>query len=157
MRICSLLGFVVVLSAAVTLGETAASQPCSRLDQLQCIAGVYTVRSATKYRGGLTTEAEASSIVGSQLVLTSALYKFRDKEIKNPRYVFKVIALPTKEGDIRPKDVSTFWGYEGYDVAPTHVVKLKVYSGATFIWSFEVISPTKLLDAYDGYHYEATR
>jgi hypothetical protein len=148
--------FVHLLATALVLQSAAALAlaSCPNIERIECAFGTYQIRSIEQYRGSLTPESEQRAFLNSQVIVQKNLFRYRGIEIANPTYRLEVIDLPTEEGDIGPKHVSAFFGYE---TSRLKVVLVSVYSANELKTTFEVISPTKLWKGKDGYYFVATR
>ena len=139
----------LVLAIAVLAGPVMAAQ-----QETHAYLGDYRVESVSRYRGGLTTDAEAEAFVGQHVLLTPDRFQVRKVIVKNPSYKAYTIPIDQKEGIIAPKDTSIFYGYKA---DRKEVKRIDVYSqtaGKPAPYpddSFEDLGDGRLLEMYDGW------
>lgn len=139
----------LVLAIAVLAGPALAGRP-----ETHAYLGGYRVESVSRYRGGLTTDAQAEAFVGQHLLLTPDRFQVRKVVVKDPVYKAYTIPIDQKEGAIAPKDTSVFYGY---NADRKEVKRIDVYgpmAGRPASYpddSFEDLGDGRLLEMYDGW------
>ena len=96
--------------AAPAVNETCADAAPPSMDRLM---GSYTVDSADRYRGGLTTPETAQGRVGNTVVVTDEVFRQEAKEIQSPDYDLACHDVPHTEGEVPTNEqrmLSTFHG-----------------------------------------------
>lgn len=139
----------VVLAIAVLAGPVMAAH-----QDTHAYLGDYRVESVSRYRGGLTADAEAKAFVGQHVLFAPDRFQIRKVIVKNPVYKAYSIPIEQKEGHILPNDTSVFYGYRD---DRKEVKRVDVYSqtaGKQAPYpedSFEDLGDGRLLEMYDGW------
>ena len=130
---------------------------------LNPLYGRYEIYEVDRYRGGLTTEAEAQARVGQELIVTATLFKYPTLRIENPRYSAWFYPLQPRYNV--PKRAhrwsSHYYGFQGQ--APGHAFYgdevIKVYKpGGGGPWkNLEPIGTNELWTRHDGWYYKARK
>lgn len=139
----------LVLATAALAGPVMAAQT-----EGPAYLGDYRIESVTRYRGGLTTEAQAKAFIGQHVSLATDRFQIRAVIVKNPVYKTYSIRIDQKEGSIVPNDTSVFYGFRDdrkdvrrVDVYSRTSGKLASYPDDTF----EDLGDGRLLEMYDGW------
>lgn len=116
--------------------------------------GDYRVESVLRYRGGLTTDAQAKAFVGQHVLFAPNRFQVRAVIVENPAYKAYSIPIDKREGHIVPSDTSVFYGFRDdrkdvrrIDVYRQTAGKLAAYPDD----SFEDLGDGRLLEMYDGW------
>ena len=159
------------------VGGSAAGQTRTRVQEytppyevtdkdLNPLYGRYEIYEVDRYRGGLTTEAEAQAWVGQELIVTATLFKYPTLRIENPRY--SAWFYPLQPGYNVPERAhrwsSHYYGFQGQ--APGHAFigdeVIKVYKPGGTVpdgpWvNLEPIGTNELWVGFDGWYYKARK
>jgi hypothetical protein len=116
--------------------------------------GKYYITGYEKYGGGITTDEYANNLINTEVIISEKLFKIRDKEIKNPKYKTSIYNVPQEEGNIDPRDLSIFYGFE----ADRKIIyKLSVFDPEDAephpYMTLEILEIGKYLDMHDGRFY----
>ena len=114
--------------------------------------GDWCISSTERYRGGLTTESDAESKIGSKLTLSSELYRSFHRKIEFPILKLNSEKIEYTEGVV-PEKNSLFYG-----VFPNRdkldVIRVFEASDLENPWTeLEIISKESLFELYDGFVY----
>lgn len=74
--------------------------------------GKYYITGYEKYGGGITTDEYANNLINTEVIISEKLFKIEEYEIKNPKYKITIYNVPKEEGNIDPRDLSIFYGFE---------------------------------------------
>ena len=130
---------------------------------LNPLYGRYEIYEVDRYRGGITTEAEAQARVGQELVVTATLFRALGDRIENPRYSAWFYPLQPRYNV--PKRAhrwsSHYYGFQGQ--APGHEFYgdevIEVYkpgSGGPWL-NLEPIGTNELWVGFSGWYYKARK
>ncbi|KAF7786159.1 hypothetical protein PRUB_a0636 [Pseudoalteromonas rubra] len=114
--------------------------------------GEYCISEVFKYRGGLTTEAEAKSWLGKNVSLSNTQYVGISKTIESPTYKYSKSPNKVVEGQV-PGRTRLFWGVFP---ARTHLTQIDVFEPEDLVYpytTFEIVNDNKFFELYDGYVY----
>ena len=130
---------------------------------LNPLYGRYEIYEVDRYRGGITTEAEAQARVGQELIVTATLFRALGDRIEDPRYSAWFYPLQPRYNV--PKRAhrwsSHYYGFQGQ--APRHAFYgdevIKVYKpGGGGPWvNLEPIGTNELWTRHDGWYYKARK
>lgn len=144
-------------AAATTAGQRCADAPAPAID---AIAGTYVVRSAARYRGGLTSEAEAQAQVGRDMRVTPAEFRIGTTASTSPRYAIACHDL-AGEGEVPGPEQRLLGPFNGIGVERDVVWTLDVEDGAgALLASFEIVRAgdgIALWRLHDGWVYVLDR
>ena len=130
---------------------------------LSPLYGRYEIYEVDRYRGGLTTEAEAQARVGQELIVTATLFRGLGDRIENPRYSAWFYPLQPRYNvpERAHRWSSHYYGFQGQ--APGHEFHgdevIKVYKpGGGGPWlNLEPIGTNELWVRFDGWYYKARK
>lgn len=113
----------------------------------------YVVVDAIRYRGGLTTEEQAKSYIGSEMFFLKNNFLIRGVSISNPQYKL-LCEFPLEEGEIPDKRRSYFYGF---NTSRPFVSVLDVYdpsdsTGYPYV-NLEIVDD-QIWNLYDGWLYK---
>ena len=130
---------------------------------LNPLYGRYEIYEVDRYRGGITTEAEAQARVGQELIVTATLFRALGDRIEDPRYSAWFYPLQPRYNV--PKRAhrwsSHYYGFQGQ--APGHAFYgdevIKVYKpGGGGPWvNLEPIGTNELWVRLSGWYYKARK
>ena len=130
---------------------------------LNPLYGRYEIYEVDRYRGGITTEAEAQAGVGQELIVTATLFRALGDRIENPRYSTWFYPLQPRYNV--PKRAhrwsSHYYGFQGQ--ATGHAFYgdevIKVYKpGGSGPWlNLEPIGTNELWVRFDGWYYKSRK
>ena len=145
-------GLIVLLASFLLSGciSTHASA-CPQIRPLTELFAVYEVFAVEKYRGGLTSQSQAESLVSTEVEISMALFSMVDETIAQPRYQIRCHTVPA-EGEVSTDRWGNFYGY-GVDRDYVEVLEVSRDEGAYPEHLFEVISPSELWRLHDGWLY----
>ena len=130
---------------------------------LNPLYGRYEIYEADRYRGGLTTEAEAQARVGQELIVTATLFRALRDRIENPTYTVWFYPLQPRH-NVPPRAhrwSSHYYGLQGQ--APGNEFYgdevIKVYKpGGSGPWlNLEPIGTDELWVRSSGWYYKARK
>lgn len=139
--------------AAPPANETCADASPPAMDSLM---GDYTVKSADRYRGGLTTPEAAQGRVGNTVVVTDEVFRQEAKEIQSPGYDLVCHDVPHVEGEVPTNEqrmLTTFYGLRGDRFVVWELIVLDPETGEREA-AFEVLADTGAVELwylYDGW------
>ncbi|QSX41873.1 hypothetical protein [Shewanella cyperi] len=137
--------YFLILLLSIPIGANADNK-------IEAFFGDWCVNKVTKYRGGLTTESEAKSKIGSKLSISPEVYIDSEKKIENPILKFKSEQVVLGEGVVREKD-SIFYGVYP-DRKSKKVIEVYESLDENYPWSeLELINNESFFELYDGYVY----
>ena len=144
---------LIVLFAGFLLSSCMSTHAstCPQIRPLTDLFAVYKVVAVEKYRGGLTSQTQAESLVGTEVEISMALFRIVDETITQPKYQIRCHTVPA-EGEASTDRWSNFYGY---GIVRHHIEVLDVSGneGAYPEYLFEVISPQELWWLLDGWLY----
>lgn len=145
-------------AAASSAGLRCADAPAPAIDAL---AGNYVVRSAARYRGGLTSDGQAQAQVGHEVTLTPDAFRIGDTTSPSPRYAIACHDL-AGEGEVPGAGQRLLGPFNGIGIERDVVWSLDVEDGAggDFLASFEIVREgdrIALWRLHDGWVYVLER
>jgi hypothetical protein len=145
-------GLIALLASFLLSGcmPTHASA-CPQIHPVTGLFAVYEVVAIEKYRGGLTSQIQAESLVGTEVEISTELFRMADVTITQPRYQIRCHTV-LAEGEVSTDRWSDFYGY-GMDRHYVEVLEVSENEGASLEYLFEVISPQELWRLHDGWLY----
>jgi hypothetical protein len=143
--------FVLVVSILLSGCMSTPASACPQIRPLSDLFAVYEVVAVEKYRGGLTSQTQAESLVGTEVEISMALFRMVDETITQPGYQIRCHTVPA-EGEVSTDRWSNFYGY-GMDRQYVEVLEVSENEGASLEYLFEVISPQELWRLHDGWLY----
>ena len=160
------LGIVLLLVLLLVAGQAVGYEPVQEYTppyevtdkDLNPLYGRYEIYEAYKYRGGVTTAAEAQAWVGQELIVTATLFRDPGDRFENPTYT--VWYYPDQpEGEVTPRSrrwSSAYFGYQGQAHGDEII---EVYKpGGSGPWEhLEIIGTNELWTGFDGWYYKARK
>lgn len=146
----------ILLLVSLTLlfsGCTEESKAECTKESPESLLGIYEVKQASRYRGGLTSEKAAQERVGSEVKIGKNQMVSGFSSIEKPRYEIECYPAVDKEGQVPSQRFSNFYGL-GLDRDSVKV--LEVYAEGDPkgepSYYFEVVND-ELWELYDGWLY----
>ncbi len=126
---------------------------------LNPLYGRYEIYEAYKYRGGVTTAAEAQAWVGQELIVTASLFRYPSGlRIENPTYT--VWYYPDQpEGEVTPRSrrwSSAYFGYQG-EAHGDEIIKIYKPGRSGPSKYLEIIGTNELWVRLSGWYYKARK
>jgi hypothetical protein len=150
----SVLLLVVCCNAEEKELKTAPSLNNRDIMKVETHFGKYYITGYEQYGGGITTDEYANSLINTEVIISEKLFKIREVEIKNPKYKITVYNVPQEEGNIDPRDLSIFYGFEANRKI---IYKLSVFrpenNYARPYITLEILEIGKYLEMEDGRFY----
>lgn len=148
---------LLVALALLFSGCTEESNAACTKQSPESLLGIYEVKQASRYRGGLTSEEAAQERVGSEVKIGKNQMVSGFSSIENPRYEIECYPAVDKEGEVPAQRFSNFYGL-GLDRDSVKV--LEVYAEGDPkgepSYYFEVVNDG-LWELYDGWRYTLTK
>jgi len=143
---------VLALPALTGGCTTATADGCPQIRPVDDVFATYVYSSAERYRGGLTTEAQANAAIGETVTVSSDTFRLGDTEIEHPRYEIQCHPARLDEGEVPVDRWSVFYGR---GMERDYVEVLSVFAGGETYpeFTFEIIDSQTLWRLYDGWLY----
>jgi hypothetical protein len=142
---------LLVVSLLLSGCMSTPASACPQIRPLSDLFAVYKVVAVEKYRGGLTSQTQAESLVGTEVEISMALFSMVDETITQPGYQIRCHTVPA-EGEVSIDRWSDFYGY-GMDRHYVEVLNVSGIEEDSLEYLFEVISPQELWRLHDGWLY----
>ena len=134
---------------------SASNNLCADHHGLTEFYSLFEVAGVEKYRGGLTSRADAEAVIGQEMELSQGTFRLGHVTIEQPRYETRCHPLP-EEGEVTRERGSVFYGY-GTERRQIEILSVFAPNQTHPAYRFEVISPMELWRLYDGWLYRLHR
>ena len=91
---------VLVLPFLAGSCTTATAVGCPEIRPVADVFATYVYVGVERYRGGLTTEAQANAMIGQSIDVSADVFRLGDTEIPQPRYEIECHPARPEEGEV---------------------------------------------------------
>lgn len=146
----SVTAFLILVSSGCYAESTDKSSDINSVSSIDELYGVWVISNIEKYRGGITTEIEASSLINKEVIISKSKFNFAGDNIYNPKYKYSHIVTVPEEGVVLDVKTTAFYGYKD---EREYVDLFSVYEDGSVYMNFEVLGTDSLIVPDDGWIY----